>query len=210
MRRDEPPIKFHALDHFQLVIHRLALGDCDRAGLPHALEGVCDHLADRRVPVRGYGGHLADFLRPRNRRGALLQVLQDGLDGCVDAPLHVHGVHAGDDSLRAFLEDGTGKHSGSGGSVARKVIGLRRHLLDQLGTEVWHLLLESDGLGNGDAVLRDLWCAEALLDHDVSALGPERHRHSVRKAIHALQHRSPGNGAMLDLLRSKTSRARGC
>ena len=50
-----------------------------------------------------------------------------------------------------------------------------------------NLSFEFDFLGDGDAVLGDARCAEALVDDDVAALGAERHLHRVGEDVDAAQ-----------------------
>ena len=119
---------------------------------------------------------------------ALLDVLDDGLGGDVDAALEVHRVHAGGDRLGAFLHDRGGQHGRGGGAVAGVVVGLLGDLAHHLRAHVLELVLELDLLGDGDAVLGDAGRAEALVDHDVAALGAERHLHRVGESLDAAQH----------------------
>ena len=55
-----------------------------------------------------------------------LSLLDDVVDGLLDAALHEHRVDAGDDGLEALVEDGLGQHGGGGGAVAGDVGGLAR------------------------------------------------------------------------------------
>src|SRR5690606_22726139 len=57
----------------------------------------------------------------------------------------------------------------------------------RLRAPVLDLVLELDLLGDGDAVLGDTRCAEALVEHDVAALGPERDFDGVGERVHALE-----------------------
>ena len=124
----------------------------------------------------------------RDLLGALLEVLDDGGDGDVDAALEVHRVHAGGDRLGAFADDRLGQHGRGGGAVAGDVVGLRGHFAHHLRAHVLELVLELDLLGDGDAVLGDARRAEALVDHDVAALGAERDLHGVGEDVDAAQH----------------------
>src|SRR4029077_15431317 len=77
---------------------------------------------------------------------------------------------------------------GGGGAVAGLVGGLGGDLAHHLRTHVLELVLELDLLGDGDAVLGDAGSAERLVEHDVAALGAERHAHGVGERIDAAQH----------------------
>src|SRR3546814_16638770 len=94
-------------------------------------------------------------------------------------------VHAGGHRLRALANDRLGEHSGRGGSVTRLVVLLRGHFAQHLRAHVLELVLELDLLGDGDDVLGNARSAEALLDHDIAALGTERDLYCIRKRIHA-------------------------
>src|SRR5262249_9198748 len=66
--------------------------------------------------------------------------------------------------------------------------GLGRDLAHHLGAHVLELVVERDLLGDGDAVLGDAGSAEALVDHDVAALGAERDLHGIVENVDAAQH----------------------
>ena len=100
----------------------------------------------------------------------LLELVDDGLDGLVDAALELHRVVAGGDELGALAVDRLREHGRGGGAVAGDVGGLGGDLLHHLRAHVLELVLELDLLGDGDAVLGDRRRAEALLDDDVAAL----------------------------------------
>jgi hypothetical protein len=106
----------------------------------------------------------------------------------IDAAFEVHRVHAGGDRLGAFLDDGGGEHGCSGGAVAGNVGGLRGDLAHHLRAHVLEFVLELDFLGDGDAVLGDARRAEALVEHDVAALGTERHLHRIIEDVDPAQH----------------------
>ncbi len=97
------------------------------------------------------------------------------------------GVHAGGNRLGAFLHDGLGEHRGRRGAVAGEVVGLGRDFTDQLGAEIFELVLKLDFLRDRHTVLGDAGRAERLLDHDVAALGAERDLHRIGEDIDAAQ-----------------------
>jgi hypothetical protein len=68
------------------------------------------------------------------------------------------------------------------------VVGLLGDLAHHLGAHVLELVLELDLLRHRHAVLGDARCAEALVEHDVAALGAERHLHGIGKDVDAAQH----------------------
>ena len=92
---------------------------------------------------------------------------------------------AGGHHLDAFGVDGAGEHGRGGGAVAGYVGGLGSDFLDHLRAHVLEFVFELDFLGDGDAVLGDGRRAEALVEHDVAALGAQRHGHGIGQDINA-------------------------
>ena len=152
----------------------LRLFDGDDAFLADLLHGLGEELADGFVAVGADGADLGDLFRVLGLLGALLQRVDDGLDGLVDAALDLHRVVSGGDELGAFAVDRLGEHGRGGGAVAGDVARLRGDFTDHLGAHVLEVVLELDLLGDRDAVLGDGRRAEALLDDDVATLGAER------------------------------------
>jgi len=93
--------------------------------------------------------------------------------------------------LSAFPNDGCGQHGRGGGAVAGSVGRLGGHFSHHLGAHVLELVLKLDFLGDGDAILSDAGRAERLVEHDVAALGAERHLHRVVENVDAAQHFVP-------------------
>src|SRR5262249_41786414 len=83
----------------------------------------------------------------------------------------------------AFAPDRVRQHGRRGGAVASLVVGLLGDLAHHLGAHVLELVFELDLLGDGDAVLGDARRTEALVEHDVAALGSERHAHRVGERL---------------------------
>ena len=90
--------------------------------------------------------------------------------------------------LAPSLTMACGEHGRGGGAVAGEVIGLLRDFAHHLRAHVLELVFELDLLGDGDAVLGDARGAEALVEHDVAALGAERHFHRIGERLDAAQH----------------------
>ena len=102
------------------------------------------------------------------------------------------GSMPGGHGLEAFLDHAVGEDGRGGGSVARDVVGLGGHFLEELGAHVLERVLELDFLGNGDAVLGDGRGAELLVQHHVSALRAEGHLDRLRHLLHAAEQLLPG------------------
>ena len=100
---------------------RLAFFDGDDAVFADLVHGLGEDLADLGVLIGRAGGDLLDLLAGLDRGAHLLQLVDDGLDGLVDAAFDLHRVGAGGDVLEAFLEDGFGQDGRGGGAVAGDV-----------------------------------------------------------------------------------------
>ena len=186
--RDIAAVELHAFDDVELGLEALRLFDGDDAFVADLLHGLGKELADLMVAVRRDGADLGDLVVRGDLLGVGLEVLDDRLDGEVDAALEVHRVHAGGDRLGAFLHDRLGEHGGGGGAVAGDVGGLGGDLAHHLRAHVLELVLKLDFLGDGDAVLGDARRAEALVEHDVAALGAEGDLHRIGENVDAAQH----------------------
>ncbi|OIQ67925.1 hypothetical protein GALL_504940 [mine drainage metagenome] len=192
VRRQVATVELHAFDDVELVFQALAVFDGDHAFLADLVHCFGDDVADEFVTVGGNGADLGDFLGVGTRLGGLLQLLDQGVDGLVDAALEVHRVHAGGDVLHAFAHDGLGQHGGGGGAVTRGVAGLGRDFLDHLRTHVLQLVLELDFLGHGHTVLGHGGGAEGALEHHVAALGTQSGLDCVGQDVHAFDHAGAG------------------
>ena len=187
--REIAAVELHALDDVELGLGGLGLLDRDHALVADLLHRLGDHLADRAC--RRWPRWCRPGRSPSEDWTFLARAWMsfDGLgDGEVDAALEVHRVHAGGDRLGALADDGLGEHGRGGGAVAGDVAGLRGHFAHHLGAHVLELVGELDLLGDGDAVLGDARRAEGLVEHDVAALGAERHLHGIGEDVDAAQH----------------------
>ena len=186
--RDVAAVELHALDHVELGLQALGLLDGDHALVADLLHGLGDDLADLLVAVGGDGADLGDLVVGGDLLGLRFQLGDDGDNRQIDAALEVHRIGAGRDRFRPFADDGLGEDRRRGRAVAGDVGGLGRDLLQHLRAHVLELVLELDLLGDGDAVLGDAGRAVALLQHDVAALGAQRHANGVGEDVDAAQH----------------------
>ena len=129
-----------------------------------------------------------------------LEALQHYLYGLVDAFAELLGVEAGRDGVEALGGDGAGQHGRGGGAITRVVVSVVRDILDEPRADVLVLVLELDGLGDGDAILGDLGAAVRLLDEHGPALRAHGDRNSVGEFVHAGKQREPSIGAEPDVL----------
>jgi hypothetical protein len=151
------------------------------------------------------GANLRNLALAGGGLGQLPQLLDNRLDRAVDAALELHRVGAGRDVLEAFTEDRLGQHGRRGGAVAGDVVGLGRHLLDQLRAQVLVRARQLDLLGDGDAVVGDRGGAELLVQDHVAALGAERDLDGVGQRVDAALQRPPGLLVELEDLRHEVS-----
>ena len=113
----------------------------------------------------------------------LLISLDDRVDGLLDAAADGERVGAGRHVAQALGHDDLGEQRGGGGAVTGDVVGLDGDFLDELSAHVLERVLELDLLGDGHAVVGDGRRAELLLEHDVAALGAERHLDGVGQLV---------------------------
>src|ERR1700757_385803 len=186
--REITAVELHALDDLDFGVERFGFLDRDHAFVADLLHRLGDHLADLAVAVRRERAHLGALRGGADLLGALLDVLHHRAHGNVDAALEVHRVHPGGHRLGAFPDDRLCQHGRGGGAVTGKVVGLLGDLAHHLRAHVLELVLELDFLRHRHAVLGDAGRAEALVEHDVAALGAERHLHGVGEDIDAAQH----------------------
>ena len=114
-----------------------------------------------------------------------LDVLDDGLDGLVDAPLQGHRIGTGGQGLEPFLEDRLGQHGRGGRAVAGRVGSLGGRFLDELSAHVLIGIGQLDLLGHGHAVLGHGRGAPPLVDHGIPPARAQRAPDGPRQLAHA-------------------------
>ena len=185
--RQVAAVELHAFDDIEFEFEALGLFHGDHAFLADLFHGFGDLFADFTVAIGGNDANLRDFAGTGDVLRTTLEVFDDAVHGLIDAALQVHRVHAGSDRLHAFAHDGLGQNRGGGGAVTCKIVGLAGDFAQHLRAHVLELVLEFDFLGDGDAVLGDAGCAEALVDNDVPSLGAERHLDGIGERVDALE-----------------------
>src|ERR1700736_3359791 len=186
--RDVAAVELHAFDDLEFGLERLGFFNCDDALVADLLHGVGEELADFGVAVGRDSADLGDLLVRGDLLGVLDEVGDHRFDGEVDAALQIHRVHAGGNRLGAFPDDRSREHGRGGGAVAGSVRRLGGDFAHHLRAHVLELVLKLDFLGDGDAVLGDARCAERFVEHDVAALGAERHLDGVVENVDTAQH----------------------
>src|SRR6478735_5210069 len=118
----------------------------------------------------------------------VLQLLDHGIDGKVNAPLQIHWVGAGGDGLCPFSHDSVGEQCCGGGAIARGIGSLRGDFPYHLGAHVLELVLKLDLLRHRHAVLGDARRAKGLIEHDVATFRSERYLDGIGENVDAVQH----------------------
>ena len=172
--REIAAVELHAFDDVELGLEALGFLDGDDALVADPLHRLGELGADLGVAIGGDGADLGDLFVRLDLLRLALQLIDDGVDGEIDAALEIHRVGPGGNRLGAFLDDRLGENGGGGGPVTGEVGGLGSDLAHHLGAHVLELVLELDLLGDGDAILGDTGSSERFLDHDVAALRAER------------------------------------
>ena len=132
------------------------------------------------------GGHGRDLLAVVDRPGVLLELARRSRSTPLSRPrLTIIGLAPAVTFLRPSVDERLAEHDGGGGAVAGDVVGLGRDLLEELRAHVLERLFELDLAGDGHAVIGDGRGAELLVQHDVAALGAERHLDGVGELVDA-------------------------
>jgi hypothetical protein len=127
-------------------------------------------------------------------------VLDDLVDGLLDAALERQRIGAGGDVLEALADDRLSQDGGRGGAVAGDVVGGGGHLAHQLGALVLEDVLDLDLASDRDAVVGDGGCAELLVEHYIAALRAERDLDRVGDRVDAGLERIARFSVVLELL----------
>ena len=202
--RDVALVELHALGELEVHAERLALLDVHDAVLADLLDRVGDHVADV-VVAGGDRRHAGDLVLAGDLLGLRGDVLDDLVDGFLDAALERQRVGAGRDVLQTLANDRLGQHGRGRGAVAGDVVGRRGDLTHELGALVLEDVLDLDLASDRDAVVGDRRRAELLVEHHVAALRAERDLDGVRDRIDAQLERLACLGAVLQFLVSHIS-----
>ena len=130
-------------------------------------------------------GDLGDLGLVVDLLGLLLDRLDGGGDGLLDAPLQADRAGAGGHVAQALAHERLGQHGGGGGAVTGDVVGLGGDFLDELRAHVLERVVELDLTGDRHAVVGDRRGAELLVEHDVAALRAERDLDRVGELVDA-------------------------
>jgi hypothetical protein len=171
--RDVALVEAHAFGDLQFGGHRLAFFQGDHTLLADFVHRIGDHAAHFFVVAGGDGAHLGNGVGIGDRLGVLLDLLDEEVGGLVDALLEGDRIGARGHVAQTRLDHGVGQDGGGGGAITSGVVGLGGRLTNQGHTGVLDVIFEFDLLGDGDAVIDDLGCAELLFEHHVAALGTE-------------------------------------
>src|SRR6185312_14397803 len=185
VRRDIAFVELHPLGELELHPEGLALLDVHHAVFADFLDRVGDHVADVVVTGRD-GGDAGDLVFAGDLFALLLaEVLDDRVDGLLDAAAQGQRVRPGGHVFEALANDDLSQQGGGGGAVTGDVVGRRGDLADELGSLVLEDVLDLDLAGDGHAVIGDRRRAEFFVEHDVTAFRAERHLDRVGDGVDA-------------------------
>jgi hypothetical protein len=119
--------------------------------------------------------------------GELGDLLDNDLNGLLDAALQGHGVRPGGHVLESLTIDGLGQNGRGRGAVAGVVGRLFGHFLDHRGAHVLKRILKLDLFRDRDTVLGDGRGTELFVQNDVAALGTQRHLDGPGELFNAAQ-----------------------
>ena len=188
VRGEVAAVELHAFDHFQRRFHGAGFFNGDDAVLADLLHRFGDDAADLTVVVGADRADLSDHVA-LDVTVQLLDFLDGGFDGLLDAALQSGGACAGGHGLHAFAEDGLCQHGCGGGAVAGHVGSLGSDFAYHLRAHVLERILQLDFLRYRHAVLGDDRRAEFLFNHRIAALGAEGDLYRVREGVDAPQNR---------------------
>ena len=191
IRRQVTAVELHAFHDVELVGETRTFLNRDHAFLADLLHRIGNDFANFRIRVGRDRADLCDGFLVFAGLGECLQLRDDGRRRLVDTALEIHRVHAGGNRLQTLAQDRLGENRGGRGAVTGNVGSLRCHFLDHLRTHVLELVVELDFLCHRNAVLGDGRCAEALVQHDVAALGTQRHLDGIGQRVDAGEHLLP-------------------
>ena len=194
VRRQVAAVELHALDDLDLGLQALALLDRDHAVLADLLHRVGQDLADLGVVVAGDRGDLGDGLVvvAGHRLGHLLQLVDDGGAGGLDALDQLGVVGAGGQVAHALFGDRVGEQRRRRGAVTGRVRRLAGRFAHELRAHVLVAVFELDLLGDGDAVLGDRGTAPTLVEHGIAAARTQGGDNGLRQLGDPEQHCLPG------------------
>ena len=193
--RDIAAIELHAFHDFELGLEALGLFHRDHAFIADFRHGLGDHLAHGGVAIGRNRADLADLFVRLHLLGALLEVGDDGLDRLHHAALQVHRVHARRNRPGAFAHDRLRQDRRRGGAITGLVIGLLGDFAHHLRAHILELVGEFDLFRHRHAILGRARCAEALVEHNIAALGAERYAYGIGQHIDAAKKLLAGIGA---------------
>src|SRR5690554_219525 len=190
--RQVAAVELHTFYYVQLVFEAATFFNSDHAFFADALHGFSDDVTNALVAIGGDGAHLSDCFGVAARTGQLLDFFNCCMQTFVDTALQVHGVHASGNGFQAFVYDGLGQNSCSGGTVTGHIVGLGSYFLHHLRAHVLELVFQFDFLGNGNTVFSDGRSAKGLVQNHVTAFRAQSYLDRIGQDIYTSQHSLAG------------------
>jgi hypothetical protein len=184
---------------FYLSLEGFTFWDSDSSVSSELLENSSNKATDVTITVSRDSGNGFDFLSSLDWDSLLLKADNDGINGKLDSPAEVHGVHASSNRLAAFLENGTSEDGGGSGTITCLIVDLGSDLLDEGGTDVVVAILEFNILGNSNTVLGDLGHAKGSVENYIAAAGTEGNLYGIGEHVNALKHENASFNAESDV-----------
>ena len=137
------PVEGHAFGDFQFRCQRLRFLNRDHPIGAHLVHRLRDHPTDFVVTPGAHRGHLTNGIAG-DGLAPLAQSRHDLCCGFLDATAKFHGACSRSGVAQTFLHHGLSQNGCGRGAVTGLVLGLRGHLLHQLGAEVFERVVQFD------------------------------------------------------------------
>ena len=177
-------VKLHAFHHDQIRLHGLGFFYGDDTLVADFFHRLGDQVANIRI-ICGDGCNLLDSGRAFDGFGKLFEALDSSLSCSHNAFFQNHGVCARSNILQALANHRLRHEGCRRRTIAGDIIGLGRNFSYQLRAHIFKGVFQLNFLRDGNAVVRDERRAEFFIQHDVSALGPERRLYRISQLIDA-------------------------
>ena len=183
IRGEVAVLDVHALHELDLDPGHRRLLDRDHALGADAVQRLGDGRADPLILLGGDRRHVREVVLAVDRPRAALQLGHDQLGRVLDPAAQQHRVGALVERLHALAHDRLREKRRGRRAVAGQVARLVGDLADELRAHVLERVRQLDLPRDRDAVVGDHRCAGQPLEHDVAALGPERHADGVGELV---------------------------
>src|SRR4051794_11137247 len=155
---------------------------CCRSASWATSTAIASPTAPRRLLRIGDGCELVPAIDLARRTPQLLAHERRRL---LDPPTQQHGIRPFGDVAHSLAHHRLGQHCRRGRPVTDEIRRLAGDLAHEVGPHVLEGIREMNLLGDAHAVVSDHRSPRHLLEHDVAALGAERHLDGVGELVHS-------------------------